>query len=169
MKHLIFAALSLCLYLPVSLAACSKSEEGKSASGGKGVASSKGAKATALGTLGIKADLPGGTRVGKGIMGDGVLIQGDNLVVGVELANDAHAATLAAAKDSADMYSPKNVKSEKLADGFVFTFENKGSMGKNYFVHVRRKLGGKDYWCSTTATRPAQATNAVKVCKSLKQ
>ena len=65
------------------------------------------------------------------------------------------------------MYSPKNPKDEKLADGWAYTFENTGGMGTNYFVNVRRDIGGKSYWCETTASTPEQQTAALDFCKSL--
>ena len=66
------------------------------------------------------------------------------------------------------MPRPKNVKSEKLADGFATTFDNKGSMGASYFVQVRRDLGGKSYWCETTSSSSEQQAHALEACKSLK-
>ena len=56
---------------------------------------------------------------------------------------------------------------EKLADGWAYTFENKGDMGANYFVNVRRDIGGKPIWCETTASQPEQQTAALDFCKSL--
>ncbi len=175
MKLFITAILSLSL---VSVAGCGKSDkDDKSGTNANAKGASKGAKASnaskggslaALGSLGIKAELPKGAKVGKAIVGAGVLIQGPGLVVGVELATDSHGKTIEEAKSNADMYTPKKIKTEKLADGWVFTFENKGGMGTNYWVKVRRTIGGKDYWCSTSVSRPDQQANAVKLCKSLK-
>ena len=67
------------------------------------------------------------------------------------------------------MYTPKNLKEEKLADGWAITFDNEGGMGKNYFVNVRREIDGKSIWCETTASQEAQQTNALNFCKSLKK
>lgn len=153
---------------------CSKAEsdgsgdEGTAAGGGKSGGTKK-AKVAELKGLGIKATVPAGASVRKAPVGDGVMVQGPGLVVTVEKAKASRPKTIAAAKKDADMYTPKNIKSEKLADGWVFTFENKGGMGKNYFVQVRRKIGNTDFWCSTTAHKPAQQKNALAFCKSLKK
>jgi hypothetical protein len=147
------------LSLVALLAACGKSE----GSGG-------GAPETAsLAKLGLKAEVPGGSTVSDAIIGDGVMIQGPDLVVTVEPATDSTPKTAAEAKEEASMYSPKKVETEDLADGFALTFENTGGMGTNYFVNVRREIGGKAYWCTTTASKPAQQKNALAACKSLAQ
>lgn len=121
----------------------------------------------AIDKLKLKADAPEGTTVGDGI-GEGVMVQGPGLVAMVEVASDTRPKTEDDAKKDADMYSPKNLQSEKLADGWVVTFDNEGSAGKNFFVNVRRDIGGKAYWCETTAPSEEQAANAVAFCKSLK-
>ena len=73
------------------------------------------------------------------------------------------------AKKEADMFNPKNAKVDTLPDGWVLTFDNEGSMGKNFFVQVRRDIGGKAIWCETTVAMPEQQTNALNFCKSLKK
>lgn len=118
--------------------------------------------------LGLKMDAPAGSTVGDGIMG-GVMVQGPNLVVTVDEANDSRPKTGEDAAKEADMYNPQEPKTEKLADGFAFTFVNTGDLGKNYWVHVRREIGGKAYWCETTSSSPEQQTNALAACKSLKK
>lgn len=117
--------------------------------------------------VGLKADAPAGATAGDGVMGNGHMVMGDNLVVGVEEAGESTPKTLDAAKSDAEMYGPKNIKEEKLADGWVLTFENEGSMGKNYHVNVRREIGGKAYSCTTMQSTPEQSANAVAFCKSL--
>ncbi len=119
--------------------------------------------------IGLKADVPAGTSVGDAIMGEGVMVQGPSLMATVELASDSRPKTEEDAKKDADMYTPKNLKSEKLADGFAVTFDNTGDLGANFFVQVRRDIGGKTYWCETTASTLEQQTAAVAFCKSLKQ
>jgi len=177
MKTLSFFAV-VSLSLSLSLVGCGKKDEG-----GKGEGPAKKAtepapeekKApepagpTAIEKLGIKATLPAGAEIGDGVAGDGVMIQAPGLVVSIDVASEMRPATLDAAKEEADMYTPKNIQTEELPDGWVFTFENEGGMGKNYFVQVRREIGGKAYWCDTTASQPEQATNAIAVCKSLQQ
>lgn len=118
--------------------------------------------------LGLKMDAPAGSTAGDGIVG-GIMVQGPGLVVNIDIASDSRPKTVEDAQKEADMYSPKNIKTEKLADGWALTFENTGSMGASYFVNVRRDIGGKSYWCETTASQPEQQTNALAACKSLKQ
>ena len=67
------------------------------------------------------------------------------------------------------MYSAKNHTSEKLADGYVVRFESTGSMGKNYWLKVRRDIGGKTYYCTTMTGDKSITDNAVKACKSLRK
>jgi hypothetical protein len=119
--------------------------------------------------LGLKAEAPAGASIGDAIMGEGVMIQGDNLMATVEVASDSKPKTEEDAKKEADVYTPKNWKSEKLADGFAVTFDNEGDLGANFFVQVRRDIGGKSYWCETTASSAEQQANTLAFCKSLKQ
>ena len=123
--------------------------------------------ALAIDKLGLTGTAPAETTVGDGIGGSGVMITGPGLVVTLEEASDSRPKDLAAAKKDAEMYTPQNGKDEKLADGWAYTFENKGDMGANYFVNVRRDIGGKSYWCETTASSPEQQAAAVDFCKSL--
>jgi hypothetical protein len=122
----------------------------------------------ALTKLALKADAPAGTEAKDALVGEGVMLQGPGLIATVELASDTRPKTIEDAKKDAEMYTPKNLKEEKLADGFAVAFENEGGMGKNYWVMVRREIGGKAYWCETTASQPEQQENALKACKSLK-
>ena len=120
--------------------------------------------------IGLKADAPAGSTAGDKIGGgDGHMVQGPGLVANVEVASDSRPKTVDDAKYDADMYSPKNLKDEKLADGWAVTFDNEGGMGKNFFVNVRREIDGKSIWCETTASSPEQATAALSFCKSLRK
>ncbi len=119
--------------------------------------------------LGLKAEAPTGTNVGDAIMGNGHMVTGPNLVATVSEATDSQPKTGDDAKKEADMFNPKNAKVDTLPDGWVLTFDNEGSMGKNFFVQVRRDIGGKAIWCDTTSSSPEQQTNAVNFCKSLKK
>lgn len=133
--------------------------------------SSSAAKPTTLdiAKLGLKADVPEGSAAGDAIVGDGVLIQGPGLVIDIAAASDSTPKTIEDAKSEAEMYSPKDLKEEKLADGFALSFVNEGGMGTNYWVQVRREIDGKAYWCTTTASQPEQQANALAACKSLKK
>jgi hypothetical protein len=122
----------------------------------------------ALTKLNLKTEAPAGTEAKDAIVGEGVMLQGPGLIATVELASETRPKTIEDAKKDAEMYTPKNLKEEKLADGFAVAFENEGGMGKNYWVMVRREIGGKAYWCETTASQPEQQENALKACKGLK-
>lgn len=171
-------SVALCLAL-VTVAACSKDKDkdsessasSKAASGSTSKKSSakkgSGPESVSIDKLGLEASAPSGTQVSDGVLGDGAMLQGPDLVVQIELATDMTPTTVDAAKEEADMYSPKNLATETLADGWALTFDNVGSMGTNYFVQVRRELGGKAYWCTTTASSEAQKANALAACKSL--
>jgi hypothetical protein len=137
-----------------------------SSGGGSGSASTT---TLSLAKLSLKAEAPTGATVGKALVGDGLMIQGPNLVVTVEAASRTRPKTLKDAQKEAKSYSPTNVKTETLPDGWALTFQNKGSMGANFFVNVRREIGGKAFWCETTGSQPEQQTNALNVCKSLKK
>jgi hypothetical protein len=119
--------------------------------------------------LGLKADAPEGSTVNDAIMGTGHMVMGPGLVANVAEASDSQPKTIEDAKKEAEMFTPKNLKEEKLADGWVVTFDNEGGMGKNFFAQVRRDIGGKAIWCETTASQVEQQTNAVNFCKSLKK
>jgi len=120
--------------------------------------------------VGLKGDAPAGSEAKDAIGGGaGHLIMGPGLVANVDVASDSRPKTVDDAKKEADMYTPKNLKDEKLADGWALTYDNEGGMGKNFFVNVRREIDGKSIWCETTASTPEQATTALNFCKSLKK
>jgi hypothetical protein len=154
------------LFIAVALfAGCKKKEEGGAAAGKTAEAAK--ASPTKLPKLGLSIDAPGKVEVGDAIMGEGNMLTGERVgAMTVEISDKPQ--TLEEAKSDAELYSPKNQKEEKLADGWVLTFENTGSMGKNYFVQVRRDIGGKTYSCSTTGGDAKQAENVVAACKTLR-
>ena len=125
-------------------------------------------KALELTKLGLKVDAPAGSEVSGGI-GGGEMVQGPGLVMSVDVASETRPKTIDEAKKDAEMYTPKNIKTETLGDGWAITFENEGAAGTNYWVNVRRDIGGKAYWCETTASQPEQQANALAACKSLKK
>jgi hypothetical protein len=154
------------LFIAVALfAGCKKKEEGGAAAGKATEAKSAGP--TKLPKLGLSIDAPGKVDVGDAIMGEGHMLTGAGVgAMTVEIT--AKPQTLEEAKSDAELYSPKNTKEEKLADGWVLTFENTGSMGKNFFVQVRRDIGGKTYNCSTTGGDANQAAAVLTACKTLR-
>jgi len=145
---------------------CKKKDEGGASPSGKAAEAKAGP--TKLPKLGLSIDVPGKVEVGDAIMGEGHMLQGAGVgALTVEVATKPQ--TIEEAKSDADMYSPKNLKDEKLADGWTLTFDNTGSMGKNFFVEVRRDIGGKTYKCSTTTGDAKQAAGALAACKTLRQ
>lgn len=125
-------------------------------------------KAVKLEGLGLTIDVPGEVRLDKAIMGDGQMIQGSGVgAMQVEVPKEVQ--TLAQAKEDAGMFTPKNLKEETLADGWALTYENKGSMGANFFVDVRRQIDGKHVKCWYTGGESSQAANVLAACKSLRK
>lgn len=143
--------------------ACSKKDGGGSA--GKSAEASGPVK---LAKLGLALDVPGESTVADGVMGDGQSVTGENVgMINIELAD--RPLTLDEAKSEADMFTPKNLKPEKLADGWALSFENTGGAGANYFVEVRKDIGGKTYKCTTTQGDKDRAAAVLAACKTLKK
>lgn len=159
--------ISIVLVACLATVACSKKDDKSSsaASGDKPAEATKSASTKLAKVGGLSIDFAG--EVSDAIGGEGVMIMGEDGVLTVEEAKKPQ--TLDEAKSDADMYSPKNLKADKLADGWTLTFDNSGSMGANYFVTVRRDIGGKTYTCSTTAPKEEQAKAVLAACKSLKK
>ena len=152
----------------VSLAgtACKKKEEGGAASGK--TSEGKAAGPIKLPKLGLQIDAPGEITVGDAIMGEGHMLRGEGVgAMQIEIPKTSQ--TLEEAKSDAGMYTPKNLKTETLPDGWVMSFENTGSMGTNYFVEVRRDIDGKTYKCTTTGSEASQAGAVLAACKSLRK
>ena len=141
--------------------ACKKTNSEGGGGGGKAVA-------TKLPKLGLQIDIPGDiVNVGDAVMAEGNSIVGSDVgAMQVEIFKDPQ--TIDQAKDDAKMFNPKNVKEEKLADGWTLSFENTGSMGTNYWVTVRRDIGGKTYKCWVTGNTKGQADATLAACKTLR-
>ena len=156
---------SIVLVSFLAFAGCSK-KDGGSAAAGK-AAEGKPAGAIKLDKLKLQIDVAGDPQVGDAIMGDGVQLTGETIgALGVEVMKEPKA--LDDEKSDAGMFNPKNLKAETLPDGWLVSFDNTGSMGANYFVTVRRDIGGKSYKCYTTGSNPDQAKACVAACKSLR-
>lgn len=117
--------------------------------------------------LGLRLAAPAGTTVSDALLGTGHSVMRPGLVVAVTTADESSPTDLAAATEGASIFSPTNVREEPLADGFALAFENRGEMGANYFVTVRRTTGDKTVMCETTAMRADQQAAALSACKSL--
>jgi hypothetical protein len=117
--------------------------------------------------LGLKGSAPGETEAP--IIGDGepILVAAAFFTVSVAEAKATDPKTIKDAQKAAELFTPKNVKTETLPDGWVLTYENTGSLGANYFVNTRREIGGKAYLCDTMQSTPEQQAKAIAFCKSL--
>jgi hypothetical protein len=155
-----YRRLVLCCVLFLSVG-CSQKDETE------GSQAAAPAAALELGGLGLTGDVPAGTKVTT--MGKMVRIQGAGLFANVGPAGGFDAADAVDANKEANSNKGTNIKSETLDDGFLLTYENKGSAGSNYWVVSRRTIGGQGYSCRTTASSADQQANAAKFCKSLKK
>jgi len=146
-----------------TLGTACKGKKDEAAGGGGAAAKSEEAPKksgpTKLDKLGLQLDVPGEVTVGAGIGGDGAMLQ----------ASSVGAMSLDQAKSDAGMYTPKNLKAETLPDGWTLTYDNTGSAGANYFVQVRRDIGGKSYLCQTTTDTAERAQTVLAACKSLRK
>jgi hypothetical protein len=124
--------------------------------------------ATKIDKLGLTAELPELSSVGDGVSEGSVMIVG-TAPVNIAAAKDDSPKTAEDAQKSYADFNPKNIKSEKLGDGWALTFENTGSLGTNYWLTVRRTIAGKDYLCDTSVSKEEQREAALAICKSLKK
>ena len=124
-------------------------------------------KVIKIAKLGLKGVAPGETE--DPIIGDGepVMIMAAFFAVNVAQAKDTDPKKMKDGKDAAQLFNPKDMKAEELSDGWALTFKNTGSAGDNYFVSVRREIGGKGYLCDTMQSTPEQQKKALAFCKSL--
>ncbi len=162
-------ALAFVLVSSLSLVACSSGSAASGAPGGKdgpGAAPAKALSVT-IPKLGLKGSAPGETE--PPIIGDGdpCMIMAASFTLNVSEAKATDPKTLKDEEAIAKGFNAKNTKSETLPDGWLMTYQNTGSMGDNYFVSVRREIGGKAYLCETMQSTPAQQAAVVAFCKSL--
>ncbi len=173
MKTLALGAVALAL---LSIVGCSKSSTDAApgavtltaAPSPKAAEAKTDGKVVNLAKLGLKGAAPGETE--DPIIGDGVpaMVMASKFTVNVSEAKAGDPKKIKEAEESAKMYDPKNIKQETLPDGWSLTYMNTGgSLGENYFVTVRREIGGKAYLCETMQSTPDQQKNAVAFCKSL--
>ncbi|MBT8494867.1 MAG: hypothetical protein KJO07_17555 [Deltaproteobacteria bacterium] len=167
MKRITIPAL-LVLSLAVALTACGKKDGEGGEGGGESGGGGGGSETVDLPKLGLKADVPKGSQVSE-LMG-AQMIQGPGITVTIDIAKDMDPKTIDdAKKEATETYSGKNLKEEKLDDGFILTFENKGGMGTNYFMIGRREIDGKAYKCNVTAPQDAHQKSGAVICKTLKK
>ena len=120
-----------------------------------------------LAKLGLKAAAPADTVVEDAIVGDGVMLRGPGVEVSIEEASASRPGSLEEARKDVELYAPRNVQVETLADGFVLTFEAEGGMGLNYWLAGRRTLGDKTFWCETNSARAEARAGGLAACKGL--
>jgi hypothetical protein len=150
--------ISLC-FVSLALAAGCKDKGG----------SSKPAGPTVLPKVGLSIDVPGAKD--EIMVSDGMgptsnmvnTVPTGGMMVEIEDAQP----TVETVKSNAEMFTPKNLEDEKLADGFVVTFDNKGSMGANYFFEVHRTVDGKHINCSGNSDSAGKQAAAVAACKTI--
>lgn len=117
--------------------------------------------------FGLQVDVPAGTKVSE--MGEMLMVQGPGLVFSVDVPGEFSSKTLADKIEDAEMYSPLNMVKAEVGDGWDLTFENKGSMGTNYWVSVRRNIDGKAYNCDGNTQTKEQQAKALAACKTLRK
>jgi hypothetical protein len=124
---------------------------------------------TKLPKLGLQIDAPGLVIVDDGVGTNGMMISGPEVGgINISEAGKDDPKTLKAAQSDSELFTPKNVKTETLPDGWVLTFENTGSAGVNYWVTVRREIGKKPIMCTGANDTAAKSAAVVAACKSLK-
>lgn len=123
--------------------------------------------ATKIEQIGLTATLPPNAQIMK--MGDSAMVSADGMALTLKVAKDTDPKTVEQGKDGALLGDKgRNLKADKIADGWIVTWENTGSMGDNYWLSMRREIAGKGYMCETMLSNDAQRKAAIDVCNSLK-
>lgn len=126
-------------------------------------------KPTKIEQVGLTAELPDGATVMKGMSEGSAMISTDATTMNVSLAKDTDPKTVDQGKSGAMLGDKgRGLTGEAIADGWIVTWENTGSMGDNYWLSMRREIGGKGYMCDTMQSNEAQRKAAIEICKSLK-
>ena len=162
----------------IVLAGCNSSSAAPSGSDGKPAEPGKTADnsvanaktgATKLPKLGLQIEAPGLVIVDDGLGQNAQMVSGPEIGgMNIAEASKDDPKTLKQAQSEADIFKPKNIKTETLSDGWVLTFENTGSAGVNYWVTVRREINKKSIMCTGSPDTAAKSAAVVAVCKSLK-
>lgn len=165
-------ALTLVLASSFALAACSSSSAAPDGSGsGKGApgaAPAGGAKVITIAKLGLKGTAAGETEEPMMGSGDPIMIMASTFTLTLSEAKTTDPKTIKNAQDIAAGFNATNIQTETLPDGWAVTYQNKGGdLGPNFFVSVRREIGGKGYLCETMQNNTDQQKAALAFCKSL--
>jgi len=164
-----FTRVTVVLGLAAALATTGCKKSGKTSAGGGDDGAAK--VAVKIPQLKLQADVAGEANVSDMSMGGtkSYLVMASTTLFTVSEVSDTAPTTLDGAIEESKVYDgAQYTKKEKTADGWDLEFHNKGSLGDNYFVEVRRQIGGRPISCTTTANTPEQAAGAVEACKSLR-
>lgn len=123
-------------------------------------------KVTKIEKVGLSVELPPESTVSDGIGDKSAMVSTGNCTLTVSVAKDTDPKTSADGKGGA--LATENMKIEKLSDGWYITSENTGSAGRNYWLTMRREIGGKGYMCETLQSSADQVKCAIAICKGLK-
>lgn len=127
------------------------------------------AKPTKIEQVGLSADLAEGATVMKGMSEGSAMISTDATTMNVSLAKDTDPKTMEQGKSGAMLGDKgRGLTATAIPDGWIVTWENTGSMGDNFWLSMRREIGGKGYMCDTMQSNEAQRKAAIEICKSLK-
>lgn len=154
-----------------SNASSEKSSSGPAAKEEKGATKEKekaaeAPKVTKIEKVGLSVELPPESTVSDGIGDKSAMVSTGNCTLTVSAAKDTDPKTSEDGKGGA--LATENMKIEKLSDGWYITSENTGSAGRNYWLTMRREIGGKGYMCETMQSNADQVKCAIAICKGLK-
>ena len=120
--------------------------------------------------FGLAGMVPAGTRVSEGLDTNEVMVSGDSISVTIKK-NPTVPEDLQKAKSYVQTMNsgnkPTNLREEKLADGWLLTFETSRPGLTNYQMVSLRTIGGTPYECSTIVGSVAERNMAIEFCKSL--
>ncbi len=118
--------------------------------------------------LDLRVDAPRDAEVREALVGEGLTIHAEELNVRVELSGPQTPATLAEARAEAQLFAPTELRETRLSDGWILTFESETAMGPSYWVQLRRDVGGRAIWCTSTSSSEARQLAALDLCSSLR-
>ncbi len=170
---------SLCFLGALAIAACEKGD-GKAGDGKTADAKAADAKGDTkpaaaknetkkLDKVGLSVELPPDSTVSDGMGDNSAMVSVPGAALTISVAKDTDPKTVDDGKNGALLGDKgRNLKGDKIADGWIVTWENTGSMGDNYWLTMRREIGGKGYMCETMQSNEEQRQKAIALCKSLK-
>ena len=118
-----------------------------------------------LSNLGLKAIAPAAKM--RKVAGD-TLVQTAQFSATVRVARTTDFISVRVAQGHArKTHAALELKTTKLPDGWVFTFQEKSESSILYFVWSRRSIDGLDVWCASTTSSLAQQSAAANFCRHL--